>query len=50
MEAETAVHMQDMEEEEVDDEVLKNDQYYLKNTLNTETEPKAQQRWKPKKI
>ena len=40
METEIAVHMQDMEEEEVEDEA-EEDKFHLKNTPNTETEPKA---------
>ena len=43
------VHMQTMEEEGVENEA-EEDQFYLKNTPTTETEPKAQQHWKPKKI
>ena len=50
MEADAAVYMQDMEEEEVEDEVLEEDHYYLKNTPNTETEHKVQQHWKLRKI
>ena len=49
MEAEVAVHMQDMEEEGIEDEA-EEDQFRQKNTQNTETEPNVQQHWKPKKI
>ena len=43
--------MQDMEEEGVEDkDEAEEDQLYQKNTLNIETESKAQQHWKPKKI
>ena len=38
-----------MEEEGVEDEA-EEDHFHLKNTPNTDTEPKAQQHWKPKKI
>ena len=43
METEAEAHTQDMEKEEVEEEILEEDYYELKNTPNTGTEPKAPQ-------